>query len=199
MAIDFSPVRKREVKIMSFAAQFSLDEVRQAANHSVDFLLDLLNDLTDADVTFIPHDPEANDPYAPADQQNIGWSLAHLVLHVTASTEEYAATASVLARGIDYPAEPRIRYEPDWQTTTQTVAECRQRLLESKRMRNAFLDSFPDQPHAHTRWQRSERFIEIFGELDYKGAYLMGLSHEYEHHAQFVEVKRQALAARQNA
>lgn len=199
MPIDFSPVQKRENKIMPWAAQFTLDDIRATANAGIDFMSDILDGLTDADVTFLPHDPEANDPYAPAELQNIGWSIGHLVLHATASTEEYTSIAAILARGIDFPGELRLRYEADWQTACQTVAECRQRLAESKRMRNAALDSFPDQPHTTSRWQRSEKFIEIFGELDAKGAYLMGLSHEYGHHAQFIEVKRQALAARQPA
>jgi hypothetical protein len=199
MPIDFSPIHKREAKIMAWGAGFDLPTLREAANASIDFMLDLIADLNDADVTFIPHDPEANDPYAPAELQNVGWSIAHLILHVTASTEEYASISSILARGIDFPAEMRLRYEPDWQTTTQTVDECRARLLESKRMRNAFLESWPDQPHTTSRWQRSERFVEIFGEMDYKSAFLMGLSHEYGHHAQLQEAKRQALEARQTA
>lgn len=199
MPIDFTPVNERTAKLMEWSKDFTLDDLRESANHSIDFMLDLIADLTDADVTFIPHDPEANDPYAPAELQNIGWSIGHLVLHVTASTEEYTSTAAVLARGVNFPKEPRLRYEADWQTAAQTVEECRQRLLESKRMRNAALDSFPDQPHTDTRWERSERFIEIFGELDYKGAYLMGLAHEYGHHAQLQEAKRQAVAARQSA
>lgn len=199
MTVDFTPIQKREAKIMAWAAPFSLDDIRAAANHGIDFMLNILDGLMDTDVTFLPEDPEANDPYAPAELQNIGWSIGHLVLHVTASTEEYTSTAAVVARGINYPREPRLRYEADWQVACQTVEECRQRILESKRMRNAALDSFPDQPNPDSRWERSEKFIEIFGELDAKGAYLMGLSHEYGHHAQFLEVKRQALAARQPA
>lgn len=199
MPIDFSPIQNREVKLMPWAAQFSLDDLRAAANQGIDFMLDILDGLTDADVTFLPHDPDANDPYAAPELQNIGWSIGHLVLHVTASTEEYTSVAAIVARGIDFPKDMRLRYEADWQVACQTVDECRQRILESKRMRNAALDTFPDQPITTARWQRSEKFIEIFGELDAKGAYLMGLSHEYGHHAQFLEVKRQALAARQPA
>jgi len=199
MPINFTPVQNREVKLIDWSAQFSLDDIREAVNLGTDFMLDILNDLTDADVTFIPFDAEASDPHAPAELQNIGWSIGHLVLHVTASSEEYASIAAVLARGINFPPEMRLRYEADWQVANQTVAECRQRVLESQRMRNAYLDSFPDQPSADSRWERSAKFIEIFGEMNAKAAYLMGLGHEYGHHAQFIEVKTQAVAARQTA
>ncbi len=199
MPIDFTPVKNREVKMMDWASQFSLADIRDAANASIDFMLDILNGLTDADVTFIPFDPEASDPIALPELQNIGWGVGHLILHVTASTEEYAATASVVARGINFPREPRLRIEADWQTAARTVDECRQRILESARMRNAFLDSFPDQPSTTARWERSEKFIEIFGEMDAKGAFMMGLNHEYGHHAQFLDAKAQAIAGRQPA
>ena len=199
MPIDFTPVQNREVKIIDWAAQFSQADIREAANASIDFMLDIIADLTDADVTFIPFDAEAHDSHAPAELQNIGWSVGHLILHVTASTEEYASVAAILARGIAYPPEPRLRVEADWQTAARTVDECRQRIVESGRMRNAFLDSFPDQPNTDTRWERSEKFIEIFGEMNYKAAVMMGLSHEYGHRAQFLDAKTQAVAARQPA
>ena len=73
-----------------------------------------------------------------------------------------------------------------------TVAQCEQRLRESLRMRLAALDMFPDEI-LPGRWERSERFLELFGELDAKAAYLFGLSHETGHHDQFAEAKRQAL------
>lgn len=197
MSIDFSPLRDRRIQAIPFAAQFSLADIRAAAIESVEFMLDLIRDLTDEDVTFVPHDPDASDPYAVPEEQNIGWTIAHIIVHVTASTEEYTSTAAVLARGIDFPSEPRLRYETLWKTVT-TKAQCEQRLRESLRMRLAALDMFPD-VILDGRWHRSEKFHEIFGECDAKAAYLFGLSHETGHHEQLLEVRRQALAVRTSA
>lgn len=197
MSIDFTPIRDRTQKAIPFAAQYSLDDIRKAAIESVEFMLDTIAGLDDADVTFVPEDPEANDPYAAPEEQNIGWTLAHLIVHVTASTEEYFSVASVIARGIDYPKEPRLRYETHWKTVT-TKAACEQRLRESLRMRLSYLDTFPD-VILDGRWERSERFLELFGEVDAKAAALFGLNHETGHQSQMREVRRQALTAKSRA
>lgn len=194
MSIDFSPIHERTQKAIPFAAPFSLEEIRAAAVESVEFMLGILDGLTDEDVTFVPDDPDADDPHAIPEEMHVGWNIAHLVVHVTASTEEYVSTAAVLARGINFPREPRLRYETHWQSVT-TVAQCEQRLRESLRIRLAALDMFPDEI-LPGRWERSERFLELFGEIDAKAAYLFGLSHETGHHDQFAEAKRQALAVR---
>lgn len=194
MPIDFTPIRERTQKAISFAAQYSLDDIRAAAAESVEFMSSLLHGLTDQDVTFAPDDPLADDPYAIPEEQHIGWSIAHLIVHVTASTEEYVSVASVIARGIMYPREPRLRHETHWKSVT-TVAQCEQRLRESLRMRLAYLDAFPDEI-LPGRWERSERFLAIYGDLDAKAAYLFGLHHELGHREQLVEARRQALAVR---
>lgn len=197
MPIDFTPIRERTQKAIPFAAQFSLEEIRAAAVESIDFMLDILDGLSDADVTFVPDDPDANDPHAVPDEVSVGWNIAHIIVHVTASTEEYVSTAAVIARGINYPREPRLRYETHWKSVV-SVAQCEQRLRESLRMRLAALDSFPDEI-LPGRWERSERFLEIFGEVDAKAAYLLGLNHETGHRVQLVEAKRQALSVRTGA
>jgi hypothetical protein len=194
--IDFSPVRNGETKILEFAAQFSVDQLLAANNASIDFILDLIRDLDDAGVTFDPLDPDANDPDAIEGEEKIGWSIAHLIAHVTASTEEWAAYASILARGIPYPAEPRLRYETPWRDIT-TKAHCVQRLEESRRIRNGYLSAFPDQPFYEVKRGLSPRYIERFGEINAPAAFLFGLFHEEGHYEQMKEVKRQALAAKQ--
>ena len=194
MRVDFTPIRERTQKAIPFAAQYTLEDIRSAAIESVESMLNLIADLDDSDVTFVPMDPEANDPYAAPEEQNIGWTLAHLIVHVTASTEEYVSVASVISRGIDYPREPRLRYETHWKSLT-TKLQCEQRLRESLRIRLGYLDAFPD-VILDGRWERGERFLELFGEVDAKAAYLFGLNHEAGHHAQMLEVRRQALAAR---
>ncbi len=191
MPIDFSPVENGEVTLFEFAQRFTRDDLRAATNASIDTLLDIIKDMNDVQVVFMPHDPHANDPHAVPGEEHIGWSLAHLVVHVTASSEEGAAHSSVIARGIPYPSEPRLRHETHWKSV-MTKAECIQRLEESRRMRLAFLDTWPDQPHLDIYREVSPRFIERNGRMNAPVAFLSGLRHEIGHHAQFREAARQA-------
>ncbi|MCU0511209.1 MAG: DinB family protein [Anaerolineae bacterium] len=193
--IDFSPVDKGEMKILEFSRSFSAEDLKRVTAESIDFMLALIADLDDAAVTFDPIDPEANDPFAKPGEEKIGWSLAHLIAHVTASSEENAAYASILARGIAYPAEPRLRYETPWQDLT-TQAQCVQRLEESRRLRLGYLAAMPDQPDLVTLRGLSPRYVERFGDMNAFASLLFGLWHEVGHHAQMQEVRRQALAAR---
>ena len=64
-------------------------------------LLELLGGAIDADVTFEPDDPAADDTFAedPA-EATLAWTLGHVIAHVTASAEEAAFLAAELARGI---------------------------------------------------------------------------------------------------
>lgn len=196
MSIDFAPVKKGEIKILDYARQFTLDDLRRATNTSIDFMLHLVERSTDEMIAFIPDDPDANDPYAPPDLQHVGWSLGHLVAHVTASSEEWAAYSSILARGIVYPAEPRLRFETDWEIIT-TRAQAIQRLEESRRMRLAYLDTWPDRPHLNVLRQLSPRYVERHGEMNAPACFLFGLQHEMGHQEQFKEVYRQAREAAQ--
>jgi hypothetical protein len=193
MHIDFGPVQRGEMTMLEFSASISKDDLAAASDASIDFMLDLLADLDDADVTFDPIDEDAHDPFAKEGEENIGWSLAHLIAHVTASTEEGAAFSSILARG--YPLEERPRYETPWQDI-RTKAQCVQRLEESRRMRHGYLMTWPDVPFLEVYRKTSERFEERFGKLNATASFLFGLWHELQHHEQMREVKRQALAAR---
>jgi hypothetical protein len=194
MIIDFTPLKKGG-KVLDLAAQYSLTEMRAASEESLAIIHDIIADLDDAAVTFDPEDPEANDPHAVPGEEHIGWNLAHLIAHVTASTEEWAAYSSILARGITYPADPRLRYETPWREIT-TRAQCIQRLEESRRIRNAYLDTWPDKPHLDVYRELSPRFVARLGEFNAPACFLFGLSHEFGHHDQMREVRRQALEAR---
>lgn len=196
--IDFSPMQNGETTYIEYARRENIGvaELQALSDESVDYLLSLLEGLQDADVVFDPEDPEADDPFAVAGEEAIGWSFAHLIAHVTASSEEGAALSSLLARGV--PASERPRYETPWRDI-KTAAQARQRLEESRRMRNAYLETWPDQPLLDVKRQLSERFIARFGEMNAPAAFLFGLSHEVGHYAQIAEVKRQALAARAEA
>ena len=193
--IDFSPMRDGDVTYLEYAARKNIGakDLRRLSDESVDFLLGLLDGLADADVVFDPEDPDADDPFAVEGEEEIGWNLGHLIAHVTASSEEGAALSSLLARGV--PASERPRYETPWRDI-KTVAQVRQRLVESRRMRNAYLETWPDAPLLDVCRVVSERFTAKFGEMNAPAAFLFGLSHEVGHYDQIEEVKRQALAAR---
>ena len=133
MPVDFTPVREGSMKLQEFAKQFTRADLRRASDESLDIIRSLIAGLTDEQITFDPIDPGAHDPYAVEGEENIGWNLAHLVAHVTASSEEGAAFSSLLARGI--LAKDRPRYETPWRDIT-TVDQCLQRIEESRRSRN---------------------------------------------------------------
>jgi hypothetical protein len=191
VSFDFTPVDNHEMTLLQFSENFTVEDLKAITNESVDTLLKIVQGLNDTQVTFLPHDPEADDPYAKPGEEKIGWSIAHLVVHVTASSEEWATYSSFLARGIPYPAEPRLRYETEWKSVT-TTAQCIQRLEESRRIRLGYLAAWPDKPNLEMKRELSSRFIEKFGEFNATTCVLFGLKHEFGHYAQFREVARQA-------
>lgn len=198
MRLDFSAIRNGDVKLSDFAQHVTVADLRDMTNESINTILAIIADLDDADITFDPIDPLADDPYAKPGEEKIGWSIAHLVVHVTASSEEWATYGSILARGIPYPREPRLRYETEWRSIT-TKAQCLQRLEESRRMRLAYLDAFPDDPSLETYHEMSENFVNKYGQCNAIVAVLLGLMHEEGHFAQFRDVHDQAVAARTRA
>ena len=66
-----------------------------------------------------------------------------MIVHTTASSEEAAFIAAELARGVEFHG--RSRSEVPWETVT-TIEQCRHRLEESRRMRLATLQIWPDEP-----------------------------------------------------
>ena len=192
--IDYSPVQAGEMKIADLAKQTTKEELLDSSNESIDRILALLANAADADIVFDPTDEGASDPYAAEGEETIGWTLGHLIAHVTAGSEEGAAFSSVLARG--HALSERPRYETPWREMT-TVAQCVQRLEESRRMRNAYLNTWPDAPHLDViRGDMPERLVNWTGPLNAVGCFLFGLGHELGHFAQIEEVSNQAIAAR---
>jgi len=192
--LDFSPVDNQQIKLYDFAQALTLDDLRAATNASLNAILAMLGNADDAQMIFIPDDPNADDEHAPPEERYQGWSLAHLVVHVTATSEEAAAYSAVLARGIAYPREPRLRYETDWHTM-KTRAQVLQRIEESRRIRLAALDMWPDVPHLDTHREVSENYVAKLGFSNAKSAFISGLKHEHAHHAQIQETAKQACAA----
>ncbi len=194
--IDFSPIDNGSMKMLEFSRTLTIDDLRRATHDSLDTLRALIAQADDAMIVFEPHDPHADDPHAAAGEEHIGWTLGHLVAHVTASSEEWAAYSAILARGIAYPREPRLRSETPWREI-DTQAKALQRIEESRRMRLAYLDAWPDAPHLDVYYELSERGRELWGELNAPAAFLLGLKHEIGHHDQVRDVLTQAQAALQ--
>lgn len=186
--IDFSKLGDGS-KIGEFAAQYGKEDLQATSDALIDRQLELLKDATDAEVVFQPSDPEANDTYA-ADSAvvDLAWTLGHVVVHATASSEEGAAVALTLARGIE--TKERSRYETPWETVT-TIAQVRARLEESRRMRNAMFDAWPDAPNLEI----TQDYIPRFGPMNAIARCTLGLWHEQGHVNQIEEILRQASAA----
>lgn len=118
--LDFSPVHQGELTTKQFVERekISFDHLASLTNEMIDRMLHLIADCADADVIFLPDDPEANDTFAEnADEVNLAWTLGHVLVHATASAEEYAFIAAELARGVQR-GNARSRYEIPWQNVT---------------------------------------------------------------------------------
>ncbi len=188
--LNFNPVLARQISFNELVAGLTIEDLRELTNGMVDTMLDLIADCVDADVTFEPEDPEAEDRYATDDAEaNLPWTLGHVIVHTTASSEEAAALAAELARGVAWHG--RSRSEVPWQTIT-TIAQCRHRLEESRRMRLASLDMWPDKPYLDNR-HMPYRFV---GKLNAIGYFVTGLFHDDSHLAQIRNIVAQAQAAR---
>lgn len=186
--LDFSGVNAKTQTMAELAQPLTHDDLVRLTNEMLDTVEGIIADATDADVVFVPDDPAANDTFGNSEDANLAWTLGHVVVHATASSEEGAALATNLARGLII--EGRSRYETDWQTVT-TIAQVRQRLAESRRMRLGFLAAWPDQPHLDLVQEHP-----FFGPLTATTRFIVGLSHEDSHLNQLREIMRQARAAR---
>ena len=113
--LDLTPVRNKEMSYAELVADMKVADLQALTNEMIDYQLNLLAGCTDADVVFVPVDPEADDPYAAdAADADLAWTLGHLIVHVTASSEESAALAAEMARGV--VRDGRSRSEIPWQT-----------------------------------------------------------------------------------
>jgi len=186
--IDFEPLRNKQITLNELAACVGLADLRSTTLALVSRMQTLIATCTDRDVTFQPSDPAARDPHAATPEEvNMPWTLAHVIVHTTASAEEAAAIAAEMARGVTYHG--RSRYETHWKQIT-TIVQCRERLDESCRMRLASLEMWPAKPHL-------ENMAEIIPGrpvVNPVGRFLMGLSHDDAHLAQIAEIVRQAHA-----
>ena len=190
--LDFDALRKGETTLTELVEGLDPGDLRGLTGEMVDRFLALIAGCTDEDVVFQPTDPDAYDPYTTRqDEVAMPWTLGHVIVHTTASAEEAAFLAAEMARGVKNHG--RSRYEIPWQTVT-TIDACRRRLEESRRMRLASLEMWPDPPHleiSHVAWKGGPRVNAV-------GRFVLGLKHASDHLGQVAEIVRQAGHARRS-
>lgn len=191
--LDFNRLRNQEITLAELAAGLTPADLRALTNEMINRQLALIAGCDDAAVTFVPDDPAAYDRYAAnPDEERLAWTLGHVIVHVTATSEETAFLAAELARGV--AREGRSRYETLWQSVT-TIAQCRARLDESRRMRLATLDVWPSAPRLDVTMTYSQRI----GPMNAIARFVLGLKHDDDHLGQIVEIVRQAQTAHTGA
>ena len=186
--LDFSAVRASTHTMEELTAGMGVEDLRKLTNAMIDTQLGIIADCRDADVVFQPTDPDAFDNAASSDdEKDIAWTLGHVIVHVTASSEEAAAIAAEIARGVP-DRGGRSRSEVHW-TTITTIQQCRDRLEESRRMRLASLDMWPDQPDL------GNRYVHYTGtSINAIQRFVSGLYHDDSHLGQLHEIVRQTKA-----
>lgn len=183
MKIDYAS----SVKFSDLQTSYTRQDLIEATNEMVDTMLAMVKAVPDSYVTFQPFDPHAYDNAATTTGEvHMAWTLGHVIVHATASAEEHAANGATLARGVEING--RNRYETPWETVT-TTAQLIHRLEESRRMRLAFLNAWPDEPHLDNFWRKRE---DRWGALNAIGYTLIGLKHDFDHLEQIAEIIRQA-------
>ncbi len=187
--LDFAAVRNKTLSLTKLAGDVTRADLRESTNEMIDTMQEIIKDAIDADVVFVPADPNANDTFGIPEEADLAWTLGHVVVHATASSEESAALALTLARGL--PVDGRSRYEVPWRTVT-TIEQVRHRLEESRRMRLSMLDAWPDKPHLDVTYSP-------YPQRDPQNAaarFIMGLYHDDAHLDQLREIMRQCREAR---
>src|SRR5438309_4979957 len=190
LVIDFGPYRRGEKTLQELAQGLSKDDLARLTSEICDLELELIRDAEDPDFTFVPEDPGADDRFAATpEDEHIAWTLGHVIVHGAASSEEAAAHALTLARGLQ--VDGRSRYEVPWGEAT-TARMLRHRIDESRRMRLAMLEAWPDEPHLDVFYQPNPKRAPVNAVARFLG----GLNHEDEHLPQITKVLSQARAAR---
>jgi len=188
--IDYDQIHSDPDSLLEITMGLTLDDLRAELHEMLDAFEEMIKDCVDEDVVFQPQDPQAYDPDAARSEDvHLAWTLAHVIVHLTASAEEKAFLSAEMARGV--LLHGRSRYEVPWQEVT-TIAECRQRLAESRRICLACLDVWPDEPHYENKkipWKGYPR-------VDARGFFILGLNHAADHLEQVRDIVRQAKAAR---
>lgn len=182
MSIDMEALRSGRVSIADLTRDIKQTDLRRMTDELFDALEAILTDVKDAAVLFVPRDPAASD------QNEEGWTISHVVAHLTATLEGAAAAAAMLARGAKI--EGNLRYEVHWESLS-TIQLVQARLRESHRMCCAFLDAWPDEPHL----DETMTLIPVLGPLNAIGFSALGVMHGQGHLDQLRETIRQSTLA----
>jgi len=186
---DFAPYRSKEKPLSDLGEVLTPADLHRYTNAITDTIREIIDGATDKDVVFVPVDPDARDIVT---DETDAWTLGHVIVHITASSEEAAAIALMLARNAAIPPEIRSRYETHWETI-KTVAQVVDRLEDSRRMCLAMLSAWPNQPHL-------DAFLEhpYFGKINAVGRFALGMYHADDHIEQLREIMSQAKAVTRN-
>jgi len=187
--LDFNVVRNGTMSFADVARSLTKANLYTLTDEMIDTMQNIVADATDEAIVFVPEDPAANDTFGVPEEKDLSWTLGHVIVHATASSEESAALALTLARGL--PVEGRSRYEVPWQTV-RTSTQIQQRLEESRRMRKAMLDAWPNEPNLDITYIP----YPSIGPLNAIGRFIMGLYHDDAHLDQLKEIMRQARLVR---
>ena len=183
--LDFQPVCEKKITLQDLVRGLTKDDLRRELNEMYAEVSRLIANCTDIHVTFEPVDEKADDPYSVKGEESIAWTLGHVIVHLTASMEESASIASELARGVPYHG--RSRWEIPWREAT-TIAQCRARMAESRRMCLASLEMWPEPPHMENTYSPAEGAVPH----TCVSRFASGLRHASDHLAQIAEIVRQA-------
>jgi hypothetical protein len=186
--LDFSKYHAKEASLSLLVEDLQIEDLYDITNQMINEMLLLIADCNDGDVVFVPEDPDAYDSAAASEEElRMSWTLGHVIVHVTASSEEAAAIAAELARGVTHRGG-RSRSEVPWQTI-ETIEDCRQRLEESRRMRLASLNMWPTNPNLENRVKDHRGDL-----LNAVGRFAAGLAHDDSHLDQIAKIVRQSKA-----
>lgn len=183
--LDFQLVREKKIALQDLVKDLTKEELQYELKEMYDEILRLIADCADEYVIFVPMDEKAEDPYAIHGEENISWTLGHVIVHLTASMDESAWLAAELARGVTFHG--RSRWEVPWREAT-TIEFCRARMKESRRMCLASLEMWPDPPHMENTYVPAE------GARPHNciSRFASGLKHTSDHLGQIAEIIRQA-------
>ncbi len=176
---DFTALREGKITFADVVKDVKYSDLRAQTDEFFNTIQSIIAGTTDADVTFLPQDPETQEA------NGLGWPMSHIIVHLTATIEESAAVAAMLARGVT--VEGRLRYETPWESI-QTAAQLQARLKESQRMCHAFLDAWPDAPHLDVTIIR----VPALGPLNAIAMYMLGIFHGQTHFNQLRNTVQQA-------
>jgi len=188
--LDFNPVREKRITLNDLAGELTKQDLKELTISMIGAQQELIVNCSDADVILVPEDPLADDPFADRLKDvSLAWTLGHVIVHVTASSEEAAAIAGELARGVSYHG--RSRYETPWQSVT-TIEQCRERLGESEKIRLASLEMWPNLPHLDNEYKSRPGAPA----MNATTRFIYGLMHDDDHLEQISKIVHQAQHAR---